>query len=187
MEKLDELLFLKLLKHTYTRANFYYRLEILKEFLEYVFFVRKDTEVQNIEMFKQFLQKRKEDETTKSVLVTLDDALLLEFTPTNLYEVVQQVKHRIKTLPIIVVYVPARFPPKEVIRLGEWFRTHLLSSLLLSLQVDPSVAGGCAFVWKNIYYDFSFKYFLNSKRDKLISIMRSSYDRFNTSTQAAKK
>ena len=69
-------------------------------------------------------------------------------------------------------YIPMLFGAQEYKRLGAWFREQVSPRMVLDIKIDPSVAGGCAFVWKGIYHDFSFKNFMSKHEAELKEAIR---------------
>ncbi len=90
--------------------------------------------------------------------------------PIVVYEALDSIREDLTGLPSVTVYVPVRFPNKQVEKLGIWFRENVQPNILISLHIDPRATGGCSFVWNSVYYDFSLKYFLDKKKDDVVSI-----------------
>lgn len=75
----------------------------------------------------------------------------------NLDDAMEKLKGEIKTLPSLILYVPVSFDEPAIEIVGVWSREHVHPQLLLDLQVDPAVIGGCAFVYNDTYHNISFR------------------------------
>ena len=86
-------------------------------------------------------------------------------------ETVADIKRRIETLPEMVLYVPCALGTAGVARVGAWCRANVHPEVLLVLHVDSVYAGGCAVVWKDLFYDFSLPYFFTKHDQQLKSLL----------------
>jgi len=180
-----------LLKNTYTRAHILYRLEVFKEFLEKVFFTHAQVrgvtadgkEASNEKLLLTFLKGRGENEHTVASLQAIPMLVYQTITAQTVYSIIDMVKERTKNLPTFIVYVPVEFDEKETQRIGTWIRAHIQKDLLISFRISPKSAGGCAFIWRDAYYDFSFSYFFKAHKTAMIRSIRDAYERFRNTTK----
>jgi len=72
----------------------------------------------------------------------------------------------------VTVYLP--FEPKGdfIAMVGHWLRKNTNKSVLMDIHFDPTVVGGCAVVWNNVYHDFSVHYYLNKHQDYLMDLIK---------------
>ena len=91
-------------------------------------------------------------------------------SPLVIYEALDEVEESVAGLPSVTLYVPARFGHEHVVRFGMWFREHVMPNLLLTIRVDSRMVGGCGVVWKDTFYDFSLRYYMNRSRDTIIAL-----------------
>lgn len=160
-----------MLKNTYIKSDLYRRVGLLKEFLEHTFFSGHLQESSQ-DLFLEFLREKgvEGSEDTKALLEW--GAIAQGFTDGNLRERLVNLDNEIKELPTIITYFPMAFGTKEYEMLGKWFREQVSPRMVLDVKIDPSTAGGCAFVWKGIYHDFSFKNFMGKHEPELKEALR---------------
>lgn len=91
-------------------------------------------------------------------------------SPLLVYEALDAIEEDLAGVPALTLYVPVRFDDAQVAGFGRWFRENLQPNMLLTLHVDPLVVGGCAFVWHDVYYDFSLRYFVNRESSAVFSM-----------------
>jgi hypothetical protein len=82
-----------------------------------------------------------------------------------------ELTNRIASLPEFVLYAPVRLSPASLERIGSWCRQHVDGKLLIDARINPEVVGGCAYVWKDHYYDFSLRYFMNKHQHEISALM----------------
>lgn len=87
--------------------------------------------------------------------------------PLVVYEALETVQEDLSGIPSVTLYVPVRFNPEQIEKIGEWFRENVQPNILLALRIDPRATGGCSFIWKDVYYDFSLRYFIDKYRKKI--------------------
>lgn len=76
----------------------------------------------------------------------------------------------INALTIYFVFIPDEGQIRQV---GEWLRKNLdQPRLVFDFRVDPSLIGGCAFVYKGIYKDYSLRARISDNKEKLIEEFR---------------
>lgn len=80
-----------------------------------------------------------------------------QFTANTLRTKMRTLHQEIEALPVLPLYIPVPFPEAEIAQLGVWCRKHCHEQLLFDIHIEPRVAGGCAFVWNDVYHDFSFR------------------------------
>ncbi len=172
-----------LLSTTYTKADLYYKTELIKEFLEHVFFKEGETRKDiNMEHFKDFLQNKNIDEHISRILPEIVDFTIFKtVTSQTLYGIIINAKGYIETLHTTTLYVPVVFSREEIKKIGEWFRNTISKTTMLSIRVDPLVVGGCAFVWNGTYYNFSFHYFIQKKHKEFLSLVHDTYHTYEAS------
>jgi len=160
-----------LLARTYTSDQLVERLGLLRDHYGAVLFKGASPVA-----FEEMLSPET-DAYTRGVLRELIKAFArAEITDSQLYQAIPEIEWEVSRLPTTTVYVPVRFPPEELERLGQWFRTHVQPNILLTVRVDARVAGGCAVVWNNHYHDFSLRYYMRKHRAEIVSM----FDRHTT-------
>ena len=89
--------------------------------------------------------------------------------PLVVFEALDSVQEDITGLPAVTLYVPVRFTPEQTEKFGMWFRENVQPNILLSMHIDPRATGGCSFIWNNVFYDFSLRYFMDKQREDIVA------------------
>jgi hypothetical protein len=95
-------------------------------------------------------------------------------SPLVVYEALDSIEEDIAGLPALTFYVPVRFDDASIERFGTWFRENVEPNLLLTLRIDPKVVGGCAFIWRDVYHDYSLRYYIDRENAEVFSM----FDRY---------
>ena len=158
--------FLQLIRESGTRADVLYKIELLKEFFEFAFFKRHATSITDavIDAFGKDGGRSAED---GEYLEALRGAFFADWTEQNFYGILADFEGRAKTAPTFELVTPAALLPIRLKQIGEWVRKEVGGEVLLAVEVDPSIAAGCRFVWKNTMYDFSLAYYLKREHERL--------------------
>jgi hypothetical protein len=172
---MDNSLLQKILSNTYTKSDFYRSISLVQEFLEHAFYNTDDSDdVGHTERIVNHA-RLSGDVTVAERIEEWGEPVLSVFTRENLYQKLKALKEGIEILPELVLYVPVTFGPREIEQIGRWCRQHIDQTIILNISVEPEVVGGCAFVWKGTYHDFSLRYFLQKKEEEIVRLM-SAYD-----------
>jgi len=150
---------------TYSRADLAYRIGLLREFLEHVFFTAHDSGVTK-EALESF------EKTGRSVadiefLRALPLAFFASFTQESFYEDLQTIMKDSRNLPTLSLTVPVSFDPEGREALGEWARKEIGKDVLLDLSIDAGISVGCQIVWQNQLHDFGFDHYLHESGNEL--------------------
>lgn len=140
--------------NTYTVADMRRRLGLLQESAELALFNDETTDV--VVAIKAAIAKRGRESDVAAV-ADWDDAVFSQFTTNNIREHIAALQQAVDALPIMTLYIPVAFPSEELAAMADWCRQECAPQLLFDVQIDPAMAGGCAFVWNDTYHDFSFK------------------------------
>lgn len=110
------------------------------------------------------------DERTLVVLENWIDTFTKDsIQPLVAFEALDAVQEDVTGLPSVTLYVPVRFTPEQIEKFGTWFRDNVQPNILLSMHIDPRATGGCSFIWNNVYYDFSLRYFMDKQREDIVA------------------
>ena len=156
-----------MLKNTYTTDDLIERLGYMRTYY-------------GVKVFSKGSDKKLED-----VLRTTCDSLTIkrlkewekEFDAGNIqpivvYEALDTVQEEVSAMPTITLYVPVRFSLEDNERIGKWFRDNVQPNILLTVRIDPRSTGGCSFIWKHTYYDFSLHYYIQKNRNAIVSMLQ---------------
>lgn len=157
------------LYNTYTLSEARYRLGILGKALEKKFFSVRDGE--DIEKLLREVAHSSRETDAKAAAEW--NSFFDELTAENLYETIREVSEKVDSLPSITLYVTRAPDDDSVVEIGKWLRENIRENMMIDLRIDPWVAGGCAFVWNNRYYDYSFKYFAEQHKQELQEMIES--------------
>ncbi|MEX0933425.1 MAG: hypothetical protein WDZ74_01595 [Candidatus Paceibacterota bacterium] len=170
---MDNPLLQRILLHTYTKSDFYRTLDVAQEYLEHAFYNTDDTDdTEHVERLVRYAESQG-DVLVAERLQAWGEPVLSLFTRENLYEKLKELREAFEGLPEMVLYTPVQFGKEEVTTVGTWCRENLDRNIVLSMHVEQSVVGGCAFVWNGTYHDFSLDYFLNKKQGEITHLIRS--------------
>jgi hypothetical protein len=151
---------------TYSRSDLAYRISLIREFLEYVFFVKRDAMVGSdaVEAFSVYSKKPLTD---IAFLHALPQTFLQAFTQASLYKTLEQLADESQKLLTLSLTVPVALARGDIEAIGKWMHQEVDSHVLIAVAVDPGVAVGCRVGWGNQLYDFSFDHFLAAAQKPL--------------------
>lgn len=110
-----------------------------------------------------------------AALLNLPDKYWDGFTQRNVVSQIQALIKESETLPEMTLYLPVLLEDKQLSRLAEWARREVAPGLMFDVLIDPSVVGGCAFVYNDVHFDWSLRRYLRAKRGLVTSLLNS-YD-----------
>jgi F0F1-type ATP synthase delta subunit len=154
-----------ILSNTFTKADLARRVRLLRQYMETCFYKPEKTE-----MTKFLINERATTEDINS-FITWGDDFFRHFTKENTYKIIEQVEEMLKKMHLISMYIPYEPVPAEVVKLGKWFRGNVGDEVIIDLRTDPTLLGGCAFVFKGIYRDYSLRYYMAKKRDEIAKMI----------------
>ena len=152
---------LKVVDKTYTKTDIVRRTRFLREYMEKTFFTPEEHE-----MTKFLISRQATTEDIDSFL-SWGEEFFKTFTRENTYKIVSAINDFAKHMPQVVLYIPYEPVPAETVKLGKWFRKSVHREILMDLHTDPTLLGGCAFVWRGIYRDYSLRYYMLKKREEI--------------------
>lgn len=164
----------KVLSNTYIKADFYKRMAFLREFLEHLIY-RGDSEHASSESrTKQLLlyAQRSGNEDVAPAVEAWGDGVLDVFTAEHMYDQLDELTRMIEEMPELVLYIPVALTDAHTASIGMWCRKNIDDHIVLQLEIDPTVIGGCAIAWKNARYDFSLRHFLRKHREELMNTLQ---------------
>lgn len=160
-----------LAKTAYTEHEFRRLLSALQVFLEFKLFTEHKG-VSFEELLRRFFLEHHIAQDTRARLTNLAGSYLESFTQENLYEKMNSIEKAFKKLPRLTLYVPIALTSEATAKLGTWLREHVAENLVIRLEVDAELAVGCALVWKGVYHDYSFRYFVKKHEKELERTIR---------------
>lgn len=152
-----------ILSNTYTKNYLHRRLLLLREFLEYQFFKPH----QNSNLFflinEYFMAKNvSRDEFT--AFTSWDFAFFNQFKRRDFYAVLKSLEEEASKLTVVVLSLPFAPSIYETVRLGRWFRENVADDVLMDINSDLNLIGGCALVWKGFYHDYSLRHYIEKNK-----------------------
>lgn len=154
---------------TYTKTRLLHRLGILQHVLERVFYqAASDTPVRDA--FTEELRAYAEPDDIDA-LAQLGTDWVLEMSESSVPTALQSAHESIEAAPTLTVYVPAVFDEPAEAELGKWCRAELDAQMLLELEVDPNVVGGCAVIAHNTLHEYSLRTELAAQPDLLAKLV----------------
>jgi hypothetical protein len=154
-----------MLRNTYTTDELVSRLGLMRKFYEKRLFA----DGENVTL-KEVIESECDEATLEALEEWNKYFTDAEIQPIVIYEALDTVQEDLGGVPAITLYVPVRFTTKQIEGLGIWFRENVQPNILLSLRIDPRTTGGCSFIWKDIYYDFSLRYFIDKQQEEITNM-----------------
>lgn len=152
-----------ILSNTYSRTSLKSRLSLLRDFLEFQFFSPHANPNLFYLINEYFLAKNiSRDEF--NAFMTWDYSFFNQFSKESFYAQLQHLEEEATKMPLIRLFLPFNPPVYEVPKLGIWFRENIAEDILVDIKLDPNLIGGCALVWKDVYHDFSLRYYLEKNK-----------------------
>lgn len=161
---MEERILNEILKETFTLDSLRKRVQVLKVILERQIYrpqenagdAKSDIEMREAKWLEKF------------------DKELLTGMTSNMYsslvEKIDKFVAGINSLTVYFVFIPDEKQIKEV---GTWLRTNLdQPRLVFDFKTDPSLIGGCAFVYNGVYKDYSLRARISDHKEQIIEEFR---------------
>ncbi len=156
------------LANTYTVNDLMRRFALLRNYLEAKLFGGREGGSITLETL---LMRERADEGAVVALKAWNEAFSFEkISLESLHAMLPSVEEDIRGLPILRLYTPVELDVTQTNRVGNWVRTHLDPNLMLELHVDARAVGGCAFVWRDTFRDYSLRHFVHMRREKVVAM-----------------
>lgn len=154
---------------TYSRADLGYRIGLVREFLEHVFFTVHSTTVTK-EALESF-EKKGRSISDIEFLRTLPLTFFSPFTQESFYDDLQEILKESRALPTLSLATSVSFDLQGRQALGEWARKEIGNEVLLELSVDAAISVGCQIVWKDQLHDFGFDHYVEKAGTDLTTVL----------------
>jgi hypothetical protein len=154
-----------ILTNTYTKSDLSKRIRMLRQYLETCFFKPEKTEM------TKFLISEYATTDDIDAFISWGEKFFHSFTKENTYKIIEEVEKLIKKMNLVSMYIPYEPVPAEITKLGKWFRNNVGDEALIDLRTDPTLLGGCAFVYKGIYRDYSLRYYMAKKKEEISKLV----------------
>jgi len=139
-------------KNTFTLTEAYQFLSVLRQVLEKIFFTQ-DTHREIAERYYDVLHQLSENDKKHLAPIAVD--FLSHITTENVHDIMHDLRVWLEEQPVMTLYVPVQFDADSIASIGTWCRAEIAPDLFLELIVEPSVVGGCAFIYRSSYHDVS--------------------------------
>ncbi len=165
--------FTLLVQHTNVRSHLVYRISLLGEFFDFIFFT-ENTSIINDGSIDRFASQREESQQDIDFLKMLPQTFMNAFARDSFHEVLHGMSEELQKLPILSLTVPVKFQFEQTNAIGEWARKTLDKNVMLDISIDTNVSVGCRFVWKDVLYDFSLEHYRRLHEKELHTRLMSS-------------
>ena len=159
-----------LAERTYSRSDFSYRISVMREFLEYVFFTKHDARPGK-ESIEPFTAYRKKPEADALFLQSLPESFFESFGQDSFYELLETLAGAVKRLPTLSLTVPVVLSHTDVEAIGTWARKNVDPEVMLEIDIEASVAVGCQIVWKDQLHDYALNHYLALHAEELHKVL----------------
>jgi len=153
-------------EHIYSRSDVAYRTSLVREYLEFVFFTKRDSAVTSSSL-DAFATAGTRSVADIAFLREIPISFFETLTPDTFYSALETLTQDAKLMPTLSLSVPVVLAADDVEALGKWLRHSVDPHLLIDIDVDPAIAVGCRLVWQNRRHDYSIDHFFQLKRSLL--------------------
>lgn len=151
-----------IIQNTYSTADLNRRISLARQYTEGLLFAGEMTSPAD------FAKKRSLNLEDGQSLAQWDKEFFSEFTPENVYARFNKLKEEAKKLPVITVYLPFNPDYDDIVRIGIWLRKTLADPrIVMDIKINPNLLGGCAYVWKGVYHEFSLHHFVKKNKEEI--------------------
>lgn len=160
MDPVEELSLLeKVLQNTYTLSVLKKRVKALKQKV-------------NIELFNLKVDPKHQENEHIAWINSLGEDFFKVFTRDDFQQVFEELDRQISEIQPLVIYFAYEPGPSQIILIGGWLRQNLGKNFIYDIKLDYSLIGGCAFVWKGVYKDYSVKAKISQNREQILESFR---------------
>lgn len=166
------------LVQSFTKLEAIRRFRVLKDFLNYRFF-NLEPGIDRAAAFQKFVGEYSQTNSRANLeydiafVQSLSDQFIDQFTAKTAKTLLTQIEDGIKNAPAVILYVAFELPDPELKRIGQYFKTNFGPEILVDIQFNPALIGGCALSYKGIYRDFSIKQKIEQRQKELLSTLLS--------------
>lgn len=153
-------------EQTFSRAELVYRLDVIREFLEFTYFAQGDTASID-DPIESFAELKRKPAADIAFLRSLSPTLLAQFDRNTFYAVLDQAAKELEHRKTLSLTVPVRLARADLRAIGMWARESVDQSVMLDIDIDSSIIAGCRIVWNSQLYDFSLDHYLAAHQDEL--------------------
>ena len=138
------------------------RFRVLKDYLNYKFY-SVPADVSDQDAFTQFSANYVREiaraglEDDLKFIYDLGPEYLNQFKPNALKDALQDIEQAITSAKIVIVSLALELPDPEITKLGQFIKTNSGPQVLIEIQYDPALIGGCALSYNGVYRDFSIR------------------------------
>ncbi len=163
-----------MLSTTYTVPDLHRRVRLLHECLEAVLYDEpQQLRVLPVKERREKAINERANESDAKALLELDEKLWDGFTAVNFTTKIKALIKESEELSVMTIYVPVEFTDKQLAPLSDWVRREVTPGLMLEVEIDPKVVGGCSFVYKDNHFDWSLRRYLRSKQGLVTTLLNS--------------
>ncbi len=121
---------------------------------------------------EEFSDANKLDQSYQDWLVkSLTNSEIKNLSSKDYLTFISALKVQIDSTPRLGIYFPFVFPEKNLAELAKKSAETVGQRVLLDIKFDPDLVGGCAFVWKGNYGDFSMRSLIKQNNEKVRSML----------------
>jgi hypothetical protein len=90
---------------------------------------------------------------------------------TDMKKLMEAIREAILTRPSVVLAVPFDPTPEQTSAYGTWFRANVQPDILLNINFDASVVGGCSITWQGKQVTYDLEYLIKQKRNEIVAVV----------------
>lgn len=126
----------------------------------------------NIELFNLKVDPKREDHEYDAWINSLGKDFAKVFTRDDFQQAFEELDKQVSELQPLVIYFSYDPGPSQIILIGGWLRQNLGKNFVFDIKLDYSLIGGCAFVWKGIYKDYSVRAKIAQNKEIILESFR---------------
>jgi hypothetical protein len=143
--------------HTYTRSDLDRRVGLLRASLERVLFGENPVTSEEVFQKAVLAQAALESNSVRDieVLEAWYKAVWQKLRGDTLRVFLRELEESAHALPQFELYVPVVFDEEALEEMSAWYRSEVTAYAVFVLHIDPFLVGGCGFVSKDTYREYS--------------------------------
>lgn len=153
-------------QQTFSQAEARRRISILEQAIEQAVY----TQGAQITL-EAAIQAHSSVESDTQVLIAFVRHASLPKDSSEIKKMISNLRDSVLTRPVVVLAVPFEPTTEQVAEYGKWFRTNVKEDILLNINFDASVVGGCSITWQGKQVTYDLEYLIKQKRKEIVNVV----------------
>jgi hypothetical protein len=172
------------LSNTYTKASLYHRYALVREFSGHEAYNERQKEPASnvVDRLTAFLEEKEESRETIEAMAAWGSSFWQEMTKGAIEQPLRDLYRSFEKVVPLVMYVPVELPPHRTAEMCQWLRAQTSPYLILDIRVTQEIDIGCAFSYRNQYYDYSYRRRIHGAQGAIVDMVKE----YNSAPQQAR-